>query len=79
MTNQMVREAFVSRVLYRGDDAGADRVHSNKRTRHRFTKAFDHKWMVAEPGGLFEGPSGKHSSRVGELKIGACSVSRGTL
>ena len=45
---------------------------------HRFTKAFDHKWMVAEPGGLFEGPSGKHSSRVGELKIGVCSVSRGT-
>ena len=43
---------------------------ANKRTRHRFTKAFDHKWMVAEPGGLFEGPSGKHSSRVGELKIG---------
>ena len=42
----------------------------NKKTRHRFTKAFDHKWMVAEPGGLFEGPSGKHSSRVGELKIG---------
>ena len=32
--------------------------------------------MVAEPGGLFEGPSGKHSARVGELKIGACSVSR---
>ena len=26
--------------------------------------------MVAEPGGLFEGPSGKHSSRVGALKIG---------
>ena len=44
-----------------------------------FTKAFDHKWMIAEPGGLFEGPSGKHSARVGELKIGACSVSRGTL
>ena len=51
---------------------------TNQMVREAFTKAFDHKWMVAEPGGLFEGPSGKHSSRVGELKIGVCSVSRGT-
>ena len=42
-----------------GDDAGAVTTtwalgrRVNKRTRHRFTKAFDHKWMVAEPGGLF--------------------------
>ncbi|CAH0377403.1 unnamed protein product [Pelagomonas calceolata] len=43
---------------------------TNQMVREAFTKAFDHKWMVAEPGGLFEGPSGKHSSRVGELKIG---------
>ena len=71
-------------IYLRGDDVGPRSLASlgrraNKKTRHRFTKAFDHKWMVAEPGGLFEGPSGKHSSRVGELKIGVCSVSPGTL
>lgn len=43
---------------------------TNQMVREAFTKAHDYKWMAAEDGGIFEGPSGKHSERIGEIKIG---------
>jgi len=43
---------------------------TNQMQRDAFTNAFENKWMVCEDGGIFEGPSGQHSSRIGEVKIG---------
>ena len=43
---------------------------TNQMVREAFTKAWDHKWMCCEDGGLFEGPYGQHSERVGELHVG---------
>lgn len=38
--------------------------------REAFTKGFENKWMICEDGGIFDGPSGKHSDRIGEVHIG---------
>jgi hypothetical protein len=43
---------------------------TNQMVREAFTKGQDYKWMICEDGGIYEGPSGKHSERIGELKIG---------
>mmetsp|Transcript_13134 Transcript_13134/g.39695 ORF Transcript_13134/g.39695 Transcript_13134/m.39695 type:complete len:169 (-) Transcript_13134:621-1127(-) len=43
---------------------------TNQMAREAFTKGFENKWMVCEEGGIFDGPSGMHSERIGELSIG---------
>mmetsp|Transcript_21650 Transcript_21650/g.69720 ORF Transcript_21650/g.69720 Transcript_21650/m.69720 type:complete len:166 (+) Transcript_21650:81-578(+) len=43
---------------------------TNQMQREAFTKGFENKWMVCEDGGIFLEPSGKHSERIGELKVG---------
>jgi len=43
---------------------------TNQMEREAYTKGFQNKWMVCEDGGIFEGPSGKHSTKIGEVKIG---------
>ena len=43
---------------------------TNQMARDAFTKGFENKWMVCEDAGIFAEPSGKHSERIGELKVG---------
>jgi hypothetical protein len=43
---------------------------TNQMARDSFNKGWEQKWMIAEDGGIFEGPSGGHSERIGEVKIG---------
>lgn len=43
---------------------------TNQMQREAFQKGFENKWMVCEDGGIFEGPSGAHSKKIGDVHIG---------
>uniref|UniRef100_A0A7S3K1U2 Uncharacterized protein n=1 Tax=Aureoumbra lagunensis TaxID=44058 RepID=A0A7S3K1U2_9STRA len=43
---------------------------TNQMQREAFTRGFQNHWMMVEDGDIFEGASGKHSTKIGELKIG---------
>lgn len=38
--------------------------------REAFNKGFEKKWMICEDGGIFKGPQGRHSDRIGDVTIG---------
>lgn len=38
--------------------------------RESYVKGFQNKWMICEEGGIFEGPSGQHSDRIGDVHVG---------
>lgn len=43
---------------------------TNQMQREAFQKGFENKWMVCEDGGIYEGPSGSHSAKIGDVHVG---------